>query len=178
MITFPSNPNLGDKVTVGGREFEFNGKGWISVVQTDLVPTKDSTKLMTSGAIYDALGNITFWVGFAAGDEDTPIESGTSKITFRMPFRMIVSEVRASLKTAASGAAFIADINVNGASRLSTKLSINADSKTSVGATTPAVISDGDFADDAEITIDFDQVGVAPTGTGPKFTFKGKLYQA
>jgi hypothetical protein len=51
---------------------------------------------------------------------------------------------------------------------LSTKLSIDTTEKTSTTAATAAVISDSSLADDAEITIDIDQVGSSTAGTGLK----------
>ena len=107
-------------------------------------------------------------IPIACGDETTAIATGTAKVTFRMPFAFHLTEVRSSLTTAPSGQAWVVDINESGASILSTKLSIDAGEKTSVTAATPPVISDADLADDAEMTIDFDQVGSGTAGAGPK----------
>lgn len=96
----------------------------------------------------------------AVSDETTALTTGTGKLTFRMPFAMNVTTVRASLATAqTSGSIFTVDINEGGASILSTKLTIDNGEKTSVTAATQPVISDSSLADDAEITIDIDQVG-------------------
>lgn len=96
----------------------------------------------------------------AVGDETSAITAGTSKITFRMPFAMKLTAVRGSLSTAqTSGSIFTVDINDSGTTVLSTKLTIDNTEKTSTTAATPAVISDSALADDAEITIDVDQVG-------------------
>lgn len=96
----------------------------------------------------------------AASDETTALTTGTAKITFRMPHAMTVTGVRASLSTAqTSGSIFTVDINEGGSSILSTKLTIDNTEKTSTTAATPAVISDSALADDAEITIDIDQIG-------------------
>lgn len=96
----------------------------------------------------------------AVSDETTALTTGTAKVTFRMPCAMTLSDVRASLTTAqASGSIFTVDINESGSSILSTKLTIDNTEKTSTTASTPAVISDTALADDAEITIDIDQVG-------------------
>lgn len=98
----------------------------------------------------------------ACSDETTNLTTGTAKVTFRMPYAFTLSEVRASLTTAqASGSIFTVDINENGTSILSTKLTIDNTEKTSTTAATPAVISDPNLADDAEITIDIDQIGTA-----------------
>ena len=96
----------------------------------------------------------------AASDETTALTTGTAKVTFRMPYAFTVSAVRASLSTAqTSGSIFTVDINDGGTTILSTKLTIDNTEKTSTTAATPAVISDTALADDAEITIDIDQVG-------------------
>lgn len=108
----------------------------------------------------------------ACSDESTAIVTGTAKITFRMPFAMTLTAVRASLKTAASSGTFTVDINEGGTTVLSTKLTIDATEKTSTTAATPAVISDANLADDAEITIDVDD-DAAGDAAGLKVTLIG-----
>lgn len=99
-------------------------------------------------------------IGVACSDETTAITAGTGKATFRMPMALIPSEVRASLTTAqASGSVFTVDINESGTSILSTKITIDNTEKTSETAATPPVISDVSLADDAEMTVDVDQIG-------------------
>lgn len=96
----------------------------------------------------------------ACSDETTALTTGTAKVTFRMPHAMTVSSVRASLSTAqTSGATFTVDINDSGTTILSTKLTIDNAEKTSTTAAAAAVLSDTALADDAEITVDIDQVG-------------------
>jgi hypothetical protein len=68
---------------------------------------------------------------------------------------------------------FTVDINEAGTFlSLSTKLTIDNTEKTSVTAATPAVISDSSLADDAEMSIDIDQVGDG-TAKGLKITLYG-----
>jgi hypothetical protein len=110
----------------------------------------------------------------AASDEVTAITTGTGKVTFRMPYAFTLSAVRASLSTAqTSGSIFTVDINEGGSTILSTKLTIDNTEKTSTTAAAAAVISDAALADDAEITIDVDQVGDG-TAKGLKITLIGK----
>ena len=98
-------------------------------------------------------------IQLACSDETTALTAGTAKITFRMPHAMTVTAVRASLTTAqSSGNIFTVDINEGGTSILSTKLTIDNTEKTSTTAATAPVISDASLADDAEITIDIDQI--------------------
>lgn len=121
-----------------------------------------------SSTDYSEFNTETFIV--ACSDEITAITTGTGKTTFRMPRARTLSAVRASLTTAqASGSIFTVDINENGTTILSTKLTIDNTEKTSTTAVTPAVISDSALADDSEITIDVDQVG-ASGATGLKIT--------
>ena len=102
----------------------------------------------------------TEYLVLAASDESTALTTGTAKVTFRMPYAMTLSAVRCSLTTAqTSGSIFTVDINDGGTTILSTKLTIDNTEKTSTTAATPAVISDTVLADDAEITIDIDQIG-------------------
>lgn len=100
----------------------------------------------------------------ALGDETTVITTGTAKVTFRMPYAFTVTGVRSSLTTASSSGLVTVDINEAGTTILSTKLSIDANEKTSTTAVTPAVISDASLADDAEITLDIDAAGTNATG--------------
>lgn len=104
----------------------------------------------------------------ACSDESSALTTGTAKFTFRMPHAMTLTAVRASVGTAPTGSSIIVDINEGGSSILSTKLSIDASEKTSTTAASAAVISDAALADDAEITIDIDQVGSTVAGAGLK----------
>jgi hypothetical protein len=107
-------------------------------------------------------------IGLACSDETTALTTGTAKVTFRMPFAMTLTAVRASVTTAPTDASLIVDINEAGSTILSTKLSIDATEKTSTTAASAAVISDAALADDAEITIDIDQIGSTIAGAGLK----------
>ena len=111
----------------------------------------------------------------ACSDETTALTTGTAKVTFRAPHALVVTEVRASVTTAPTGAALTVDINESGTTILSTKLTIDAGEKTSTTAATAAVISDASIADDAEITIDIDQVGSTIAGAGLKVTIIGYI---
>jgi hypothetical protein len=119
------------------------------------IKTINSTSLLGSGNFATP-----FELVVAASDETTALTTGAAKITFRMPRAVTLTAVRASLTTAqASGSIFTVDINEGGTSILSTKLTIDNTEKTSTTAATPPVISDNALADDAEITIDIDQIG-------------------
>ncbi len=129
-----------------------------------------ATAASTYGTIAQAK---TEYLVLAASDESTALTTGAGKVTFRMPYAFTVGAVRASLSTAqASGSIFTVDINENGTTILSTKLTIDNTEKTSTTAATAPVISDTSLADDAEITIDIDQIGDG-TAKGLKITLIG-----
>jgi hypothetical protein len=127
----------------------------------------DATPSITASVIASAVKPTESLI-VACSDETTAITAGTAKVTFRMPYAFTVSAVRASVTTAPTGSTILIDINESGTTILSTKLMIDASEKTSTTAATAAVISDSSLADDAEITIDFDQVGSTIAGAGVK----------
>ena len=91
-----------------------------------------------------------------------------------MPFAMTLTAVRASVTTAPTGSILIVDINEGGATIMTTnKLSIDANEKTSTTAATAPGITDSALADDAEITVDIDQVGSTVAGAGLKIYLIG-----
>ena len=116
--------------------------------------------LMGSGTGTSSWQSLPVELVVACSDESTALTTGAGKVTFRMPHAMTLTAVRASLTTAqTSGSIFTVDINEAGSTILSTKLTIDNGEKTSTTAATAAVISDSALADDAEITVDIDQVG-------------------
>lgn len=98
-------------------------------------------------------------IGIACSNEETAIDSTGTKATFRMPFAFGLTEVRANLTSACTTGTFTVDINKDGTSILSTKLTVDATETTSTTAATAAVISDTDLTDDSEITVDVDDTG-------------------
>ncbi len=112
-------------------------------------------------------------IGVAVSDETTDLTTGTAKVTFRMPFAMTLSEARINVNTAPSGSTIIVDVKESATTIFSTKPSIDISEKTSTTAATPAVISDSSLADDAEITVNIDQVGATVAGKGLKLYLIG-----
>ena len=78
----------------------------------------------------------------ALSDETTVITTGAAKATMRAPYAFTLNSVRASVNTVSTSGLVTVDINENAGTLLPTKLSIDANEKTSVTAATPAVISD------------------------------------
>jgi len=119
------------------------------------------------------LGEIVRTLQVAVSDETTDLETGSVKVTFRMPYAFTLTDIRASVTTAPTDADLVIDVNEAGVSILSTKLTIDGGDKTSVGSAVPVVISDTALADDAEITVDIDQIGSTIAGAGLKLTLIG-----
>ena len=136
---------------------------------TDVNPSgKTANSLLRwSGSAWVPVKLVTA-IPIAISDETTLLTTGTAKVTFRMPYAFTLSSVRASVTEAPTGSTLVVDINENGTTILSTKLSIDATEKTSTTAATPPVISDTSLADGAEITIDIDQIGSTLAGKGLK----------
>jgi hypothetical protein len=106
----------------------------------------------------------------ACSDETTALTTGTNKIRFRMPYAATLLAVRANVNTAPTGSTLIVDLNEAGTSVLGTKLSIDASETTSTTAASAATITDSSLADDAEISVDIDQIGSTVAGAGLKVT--------
>ena len=142
-----------------------------------LAITTDTSQLWIS------LPTVDEWVAptripilLALSDETTVIATATGVMSFRMPYKFHVEEVRASLITAASAGTVTVDINEGGATILTTKLTIDATELTSVTAATPPVIGGAGpvLADDAIITFDIDDAGSAADAVGLKVTLIGR----
>ena len=148
---------------------------WISAVQYKYVLKTDAdvTVFTVDSIQNDTVPTQYESIVIACSDETTALTTGTAKVTFRMPYAMTVTGVKASLTTAqTSGTIFTVDINDSGTTILSTELTIDNTEKTSPTAATAAVISDTALAADAEITIDIDQIGDS-TAKGLKVTLNG-----
>lgn len=100
----------------------------------------------------------------ALSDEATNLTAGLAKTTWRAPYPLTVTKVRGSLTTASSSGVVTVNIREAGTSIFSTKLTIDASSRTSVGAAVAAVLSDTALADDAELTFDIDTAGTGAKG--------------
>jgi len=181
-VTLPLEMEIRDDEAVGG---SFVSAGGVTVAMAEWLEAASDINATTGNfASWDANDELAD-SGYSAtdlrsetlrivvGDETTALSNGTAKVTFRMPWAMTLTAVRASVTTAPTGSTIIVDINEGGVSILSTKLTIDDGEKTSVTAATPAVISDANLADDAEMTIDIDQRGASVAGAGLKVTLIG-----
>ncbi len=113
-------------------------------------------------------------ITIAASDETSDLTTGQNKVTFRMPYAMTLTDVRASVTTAPVGSTLLVNIDQNGSSIFTTNvLSIDSTERTSTTAATAANITTTALGDDGEITIDIAQVGSTTAGAGLKVTLIG-----
>ena len=119
----------------------------------------------------------------ACSDETSDLTTGTGKVTFRMPYAMQITEVRASLTTATASGIVTVDIHLNGTSIFAStdgnhqRITIDAGERTSTTAATAYNFVNSasfvTFGDDAEVRVDLDAVGTEGTGKGLKVTLIG-----
>jgi len=179
-------PDVTGTVITTGNLSSINGTSTALGVGTlELGHASDTTLARSSAGNVTVEGNLLYRAGgsfvgmpveysVAVSDETTALTTGTAKVTFRMPFAMTLTSVRASVTTAPTGSTLIVDINDGGSTIMTTnKLSIDASEKTSTTAATAATLTDTALADDAEITIDIDQIGSTIAGAGLKVTLIG-----
>lgn len=129
------------------------------VTDTDLVVAVvgNITSQLTFAQLARALPMV---MPFTIGDETTAITAGTNKFQFSMPFDVVLLYIVVTLVTAqTSGNIFTVDVNANGTSLLSTKLTIDNLGKTSRGGSIPAVISDNTIGAGEVVSVDVDQIG-------------------
>lgn len=142
--------------------------GVLSIEGVALATTTDVTNKSESFCVF-------------ASDQSTSVTTGTNKVIFGIPFAMTLTGVSAFVNTAPTGSTIIIDINEDpdaeggsaSATILSTKLSIDAGERRSSTATSAAVISDTALAANAEMSIDFDQVGSSTPGKGVQVCLEG-----
>jgi len=113
----------------------------------------------------------SFIVSLTAEDGDLTVADNLAQI--RMPFAFTLTEVRAFVNTAPTGAALTFDITEGGSTILSTLLTIDVSEKSSESAATPPVISDASLADDAIIGFNCDVIGSSTAGAGAKIMLIG-----
>lgn len=168
----------------------------ISYDRGDLVTVLDAGRyLLFASTMDDNLGNApdsatpgdtTEWqfAGYAAqmvstgifvalSGEQAPVIALPNAVRMRNFGVMKIMAVRASLSEASVAGPVQVDINVNGVSILSTKLTIDQGEKTSLTALVPAVISDDTIDDDSEISFDVDDAGSSAVGL--KVTIASKV---
>lgn len=101
-------------------------------------------------------------LSFVVHDEALSLTAGVKKFTYRMPAGFVPAYASAELSGSAqtSGSQVTVDINRNGTSILSTRITIdNGDDSSIFAATQPVLVGTPGFAPFDKLTIDVDQIG-------------------
>jgi hypothetical protein len=138
-----------------------------------------------TGSVYTELSPFPpVEVVVACSDETSNLVAGVKKVTFRAPCAFTLTGVRASVNTAPAGAPILIDVSVNAVSVIQhiPDISLNSFSSLRIDANTKSSLLSGQatfltaatsIANDAEITIDIDQVGASSAGKGLKVVLLG-----
>ena len=129
------------------------------------------TSTPTTFAGYGITSSVVIQMACGAFETDSTVDAAVGRTTAHIAFTL--TSVVVDVAVAPVGAIYIVDINKNGTTVLSTKLSIDASETSSRTAATPAVISVSSFALGDIITVDIDQIGVATAGQEPIVTLIG-----
>jgi len=118
----------------------------------------------------------------ACSDEGTALTTADNpKITFRMPFGLVLNQGEDGLRASLTGAGSTSgtttvDVHMNGTTIMSsTKCTIDDGDLTSVGATAEPVITTLTLTDNASITVEIDAVTGGADETGLKIQLIGTL---
>lgn len=109
--------------------------------------------------------------------ETASVSAAASVYTFEMPFAFTITSVSASVVTAPTGADMQIDVREGATSIFdgANIVVIDAGETSSSTSVAPAVISDGEVAANAVVSVDVDQVGSSVAGAGLKITLTGFL---
>lgn len=139
--------------------------------------TKKATLTNVATAVNALASNPTQSFVIAASDETTALTTGAAKTTFRMPYAFTLTGIRASLTTAGTDAEVIVDVDLNGATIMTTdKLKFDTGEKTTTTYSgDDAALTTTALTDDGEITVNIDQIGSSVAGAGLKVTLIGAI---
>ena len=158
---------------------EYNGKGLYYLADYTTFFNANSRAIPDTAWVNTKIGEVVFAISAATSDIDTDLSAGLNKAIFFMPFDMELKAgnegIFAGLGTQCAGSTFITDVNLNGTTILSTKISIDAGEDTSLTAATPPVISTTTLPKGGKITIDHDQVGAVTAGKAHTIYLKGTI---
>lgn len=149
--------------------FDFGGPGYSTIMDTRKAQLDAYQARLTA---YDASPTLAndVWIDSSpliipVGDETTTITTGASKVKYSLPYDFKVTGVAASLSTASSSGLPTIDVKENGVSILgATKLTIDANEKTTVTAAAGTSITDNLIAAGNEITVDITVAGTGAAG--------------
>lgn len=90
-----------------------------------------------------------------------------------LPWGFTISSIVLTVTTAPTGSAMIVDLNDDGVSMFSTRISIDAGETSSATAAAPYMLASSTIASGSILTVDIDQVGATVAGQRPQLTIVG-----
>jgi len=139
--------------------------GWyfvtVALEGVELYICDENIKITYSGSAWvsGALGG-PFEMLVAASDQSTALTAGVAKMTFEWPVGVTLSAVYAFVNNASDSSGEIqVDVNDDGVSIFSTKITLDPAERTSRTALVPAVISNPNIVAASVMTIDIDDPG-------------------
>lgn len=135
----------------------------------DIVRSTAQTRRMLEGLTY---GLLFEWI-IALSHEDGVISNQAGVITVPIPRNIKVAEISAYLNDASTSGNVVLDLNLDGVSVLSTKLTINQGEHSSEAVgTTPYVLTEDEWDKGQVLSVDFDTAG--SNAAGIKLTIIGQ----
>ena len=151
--------------------FNSNGSGFYAALKASNITANRNQLFQDKDMTFAGLDDIPNDVVIVSlGAIDADISINTNIDYFDAPYAGTLTSVEATLETAPTGSVATFDVDKNGVTMLSTKITIDATEKTSTTATTPPVISVTTFAKGDRLSFAVDGVGSTIAGAGGKIT--------
>lgn len=134
-----------------------------TLVNTTNIKSINGSSILGSGNLTVASTTQGVWI-LSLFAEATTVTTGVKKYSFRVPYGITVTDIRANLVTAGTAGLLTVDINKNGTSIMTTRVTVDVSEFSSYTAATPPVISNGAFSEDDEISFDVDVTSTTAKG--------------
>ena len=156
--------------SVNGNKTNFSGINGNAIRLAGILADGKTDTVQVGGGLSLANGTLrskqdTMAMIIACSDETTNITAtGNPKVTFRTPFAITVTGVKASLTTASSSGNVTVDVKNGNTTILSGFLQIDANQTTSVTSGTQRTVTTPNIANDNEVKIDINAAGTGAKG--------------
>ena len=157
------------EISEGEEISEFSAGDTVSI--SDITPLLvDSNQNVTNGYVTpNYLDSVitsidTLTIPFYLSGIGSDLTVGTFKDFYSFSYAVTIVKVRAFVNTAPTGSGITCDVNEDGTTILSTKITIDATEDDSDDAATPPVISDSSIAAYAKLSVDVDAIGSTIAG--------------
>ena len=156
--------------SINGNKTNFSGINGNAIRLAGILADGKTDTVQVGGGLSLANGTLrskqdTMAMIIACSDETTNITAtGNPKVTFRTPFAITVTGVKASLTTASSSGNVTVDVKNGNTTILSGFLQVDANQTTSVTSGTQRTVTAPNIASDNEVKIDINAAGTGAKG--------------